>query len=140
MLCTLPFERKKHTSFINSKTNLSSQPTMANNFEDERPLLTTVYFEQRDHLNQHTEYLHRLGLITLRNGGPVPELTIPIAIAIARKVGWNATNYEVYECGLGHYIVICLCPNNKDNVARFGPYHIPNYQIDLDHTTFLIST
>jgi hypothetical protein len=35
-----------------------------NNFNVERPAMTTVYFEERDHLNQHTQYLHRAGLLT----------------------------------------------------------------------------
>jgi hypothetical protein len=79
---------------------------MMDNFYDERPDMTTVYFEPREHLNQHTQYLHRAGLVVLRQGGHHPNLKRAIATTIATQVGWRADDYEVYSCGLAHYIVL----------------------------------
>jgi hypothetical protein len=57
---------------------------MANNlFYAEQPEITTVYFERRDHLNQYIQFLHHSGLITFRNGAPLPERRGQMVAALA---------------------------------------------------------
>jgi hypothetical protein len=63
----------------------------------EHPEITTVYFEPRKHQSPHTQFLHRSGLITLLNGAPLPERMGQVSATIARRVGWHAHDYEVYE-------------------------------------------
>jgi hypothetical protein len=59
--------------------NDATDHSMAENFYDERPDMTTVYFEPRDHLNQHMQYLHQAGLVVLRQGGHHQNLKRAIA-------------------------------------------------------------
>jgi hypothetical protein len=87
---------------------------MANNlFYAERPDITTVYFERRDHLNQHTQFLHRSGLVTFRQDAPLPERRHQVAAALARRISWNPQDYEVYESGIAHYIIIFPGPSTE---------------------------
>jgi hypothetical protein len=87
-------EKKETTHLENRRQNHNSTKqtysTMENDlFYEERPEMTTVYFEPRRHLNQHTQFLHRSGLITLRNGLTIPQMMGPIATVIANRVGWR---------------------------------------------------
>jgi hypothetical protein len=105
---------------------------MENLFYNERPLMTTVYFEPRDHLNQHMNYLHRAKLITFRQGQAERRLTRQMTTAIARRVGWTGNEYEIYKCSPTHFIVICQGQLNRDEVVRSGPYTIEGTEIEFD--------
>jgi hypothetical protein len=62
--------------------------TIVENFYEERLDVTTIYFESYEHLNQHTQYLHKTSLIILCRGAHNPNLTVPIVTIIAARVGW----------------------------------------------------
>jgi hypothetical protein len=101
-------------------------------FYEERSEMTTVYFEPRGYINQRTQFLHRLGLITLRNGAAILKMMGPIAIAIANRVGWSQ-NYEVYEAGIVNFIIICPGTPNGDQLVRQEPYRIiGNIEFDVN--------
>jgi hypothetical protein len=108
------------TKGIQSKTS-----QMTNNlFYVERPDITTVYFERRDHMNQHTQFLHRSGLVTFRNGAPLPQRRHQVAAALARRIGWHPQDYEVYDSGIVNYIIIFPGPLNRNQAVRCNPYKL----------------
>jgi hypothetical protein len=75
---------------------------MANNVFNERPTMITNYFEESEYLNQHTQ-LHRAGLITIRDAQANSNMIRPRQVAIANKVGWRSSDYEVYSYGITQY-------------------------------------
>jgi Zinc knuckle len=95
----LPF-RSKQSFKTQIQLNQNQTTKMENNFFDKRPAKMIVYFERRDHLNQHSHYLNCAGLITLRGGQADPSMIRPIQIVIAHKMGWNPIDYEVYSLHL----------------------------------------
>jgi Domain of unknown function (DUF4283) len=131
-------KNQKHSICISEKLQASknqkhsSNQTMAENFYEERPDVTTVYFESREHLNQYTQYLYRAGLVILRRGARNPDLKVPIATAIAAWIGWTPNNFEVYSYRLAHYIVLCPGHNNRSHVASMGPYRIVGTDLEFD--------
>jgi hypothetical protein len=105
----------------NKDTQHNTSQVVNNLFYAERPDITTVYFERRDHLNQHTQFLHRSGLVTFRQGAPLPERRHQVVAALARRIGWNHQDYEVYESGVAHYIIIFSGPLNRNQAVRYNP-------------------
>jgi hypothetical protein len=96
---------------------------MANNlFYAERPDITTVYFERRDHLNQRTQFLHHSRLVTFRHGAPLSERRHQVAAALAMRIGWHPQDYEVYESGIANFIIIFPGPLNRNQAVRCCPY------------------
>jgi hypothetical protein len=98
---------------------------MANNLlYAERPYITTVYFERRDHLNQHTQFFHQSRLITFRNSASLLERIGQVAAALTCWIGWHPKDYEVYESDIASFITLFPGPLNRNHAVRCSPYKL----------------
>jgi hypothetical protein len=47
-----------------------------------------------------------------------------VASALARRIGWQPQDYEVYDSGIANYIIIFPGPLNRNQAVRCNPYRL----------------